>query len=290
MATNVWLIAGASSGFGRAIGFEALKRGDKVVATSRNLAKMADLREAGALVLALDVTSDDASIQAAFQKAIDTYGNITHCINAAGYVLEGSAEEASTQEAFNQFNTNILGVMNMTRHALHHMRPRRQGVIANFGSRCSWQGIPGLSYYSATKFAVTGFTETIHQEVSPLGISAVVIEPGFFRTGILHDDGNSRIRAARPLTEEYKDTPVDATRNHFDIFDDHQPGDVIKGAKVIVDVLTQTGVAEGKKIPLRLVLGRDAFEAIKDKIHSTEALINEWEDIIASTDHDDVKK
>ena len=95
MAGNVWFIAGASNGFGRAIGFEALKRGDKVVATSRNPAKMEDLKTAGALVLALDVTSDDATIRAVFQKAVDTYGKITHCINAAGYVLEAAAEEAS---------------------------------------------------------------------------------------------------------------------------------------------------------------------------------------------------
>ncbi|KAI1655635.1 NAD(P)-binding protein [Daldinia decipiens] len=290
MASNVWFITGASSGFGRAIGFEALKRGDKVVATSRNLGKMADLKEAGALVLALDVTSDDASIQAVFQKAIDTYGKVTYCINAAGYAWEGSAEEASAQEVFNQFNTNVLGLINITRHALHHMRPRRQGVIANFGSVTSWQGIPGISYYSSTKFAVTGFTETVHQEVSSFGISAVVIEPGFFRTAILNDAGSNRIRAARPLTEEYRNTPVNETRNQFNICDNHQPGDVLKGAKVIVDVLTQTGVAEGKKIPLRLVLGRDAFESIKDKIHSTEVLIKEWEDIIVSTDHDDVKQ
>ncbi|KAF3064798.1 putative oxidoreductase YusZ [Daldinia childiae] len=290
MASNVWFIAGASCGFGRAICLEALKRGDKVVATSRNLSKMADLEEAGALVLALDVTSDDTTIQAAFQKAIDTYGKITHCINPVGYILEGSAEEASTQEVFNQFNTNVLGVMKITRHALYHMRPRRQGVIANFGSLVNWQGIPGAIYYSSTKSAVTGFTETMHREVSPFGISAVIIEPGFFRTEIFEDGGSNRIRVAKPLTDEYKNTPVDETRNHFNILHKHQPGDVVKGAKVIVDVLTQTGVAEGKKIPPRLVLGRDTFEAIKDKIHSIEVLIKEWEDIIVSTDHDDIKK
>ncbi|KAI1651702.1 uncharacterized protein F4817DRAFT_323343 [Daldinia loculata] len=180
--------------------------------------------------------------------------------------------------------------MNMTRHALQHMRPRRQGVIANFGSLVSWQGLPGASYYSSTKYAVTGFTETVHQEVSAFGISAVVIEPGYFRTGFLNEGGSNRIRAAKPLMEEYKNTPVNVTRDRLNSVDNYQPGDVVKGAKVIVDVLTQTGVAEGKKIPVRLVLGRDAFEAIKDKIQSTEALIKEWEDIIVSTDHDDVKK
>lgn len=95
MTGNVWFIAGASNGFGRAIGLEALRHGDHVVATSRNPAKMADLQEAGALVLALDVTSDDATIQAALQKAVDAYGKITHCINAAGYLLEAVIEEAS---------------------------------------------------------------------------------------------------------------------------------------------------------------------------------------------------
>lgn len=95
MTGNVWFIAGASNGFGRAIAFEALKRGDKVVATSRNPAKMAELKDAGALVLALDVTADDATIQATLQKVVDTYGKITHCVNAAGYILEAAIEEAS---------------------------------------------------------------------------------------------------------------------------------------------------------------------------------------------------
>ncbi|KAI8960738.1 NAD(P)-binding protein [Daldinia sp. FL1419] len=251
---------------------------------------MADLKEAGALVLALDVTWDDAAIEAVFQKAIDTYGKITHCINAAGYVLEGAAEEASTQEVFNQFNTNVLGVMALTRHALHHMRPQRYGVIANFGSLASWQGVPAAGYYCASKFAVTGFTETVHHEVSGFGISAVIIEPGHFRTGFLNSGGENRIRAANPLTEEYKGTVVDAVKSQLDGLDNRQPGDVVKGAKAIVDVLTQTGVAEGKKIPMRLVLGRDALGAIKDKMQSTEAVIKEWEDVILSTDHDDMKK
>ncbi|KAI1798872.1 NAD(P)-binding protein [Daldinia bambusicola] len=251
---------------------------------------MEDLRQAGALVLALDVTSDDATIGAVFQKAIDTYGKITHCINAPGYVLEAAAEEASAREVFNQFSTNVLGIMSLTRHALHHMRPRRGGVIANFGSLASWQGVPAASYYCASKFAVTGFTETVHAEVSGLGISAVIVEPGHFRTGFLNAGGDNRIKAANQLTDEYKSTPVDVVKGQLDGLDNRQPGDVVKGAKVIVDVLTRTGVAEGKEIPHRLVLGRDALDAIKGKIQTTEAVIKEWEDVILSTDHDDVKK
>ncbi|KAI0840093.1 NAD(P)-binding protein [Hypoxylon sp. FL0890] len=290
MTGNVWFIAGASNGFGRAIAFEALKRGDKVVASSRNPAKMAELEKAGALVLALDVTSDDTTIQAALQKAIDSYGKITHCINAAGYILEAAIEEASPKEVFDLFNTNVLGVINVTRNVLHHMRPRRQGVIANFGSIGSWRGGPAFGYYSATKFAMTGFTESLHEEVKSLGITGVIIEPGYFRTGFLNPGGSNRQIAANPLTEEYKDSVVPAAKALINVVDNHQPGDVNKGAKVIVDILTQTGIAEGKEIPMRIPLGRDTMEVIRNKFQSTEAILKEWEDVILSTDHDDVQK
>ncbi|KAI0897837.1 NAD(P)-binding protein [Annulohypoxylon nitens] len=290
MTGNVWFIAGASNGFGRAIGFEALKRGDKVVATSRNPAKMADLKAAGAMVFALDVTADDTTIQAALQKAIDAYGKITHCINAAGYILEASVEEASPKEIFDIFNTNVLGVMNMTRNILHHMRPRREGVIANFGSLGSWRGGPAAGYYASTKFAMTGFTESLYDEVKDFGISGVIIEPGYFRTGFLNTGGGNRLVAANPLTKEYEGTIVAATKARLNSVDNNQPGDVVKGAKAIVDVLTRSGAAEGKEIPMRLVLGADAVAVIKDKIARTEANLEEWKDLTLSTDHDDVKK
>ncbi|KAI2641718.1 NAD(P)-binding protein [Hypomontagnella submonticulosa] len=290
MTGNVWFIVGASNGFGQAIGFEALKRGDKVVATSRNPAKMAELKKAGALVLALDVTSDDATIQAALQKAVDTYGKITHCINAAGYVLEAAAEEASPKEVFDQFNTNVFGIMNMTRNELHHLRPQGHGVIANFGSLGSWQGGAAYGYYASTKFAVTGFTESVYKEVKEFGISTVIIEPGYFRTGFLNQGGGNRLVAANPMVEEYKGTVVQAVKDSLNAVDNNQPGDVKKAAKVIVDVLTQTGVGAGKEIPMRLVLGRDALDVINDKIESTKKVIKEWESVIVSTDHDDVAK
>ncbi|KAL7625015.1 hypothetical protein AAE478_004229 [Parahypoxylon ruwenzoriense] len=290
MTGNVWFIVGASNGFGRAIGFEALKRGDKVVATSRNPAKMADLKEAGALVLRLDVTADDATIQAALQQTVDTYGKITHCINAAGYLLESAAEEASPKEVYDQFATNVLGVINVTRNVLHLMRPQGHGVIANFGSLASWQGGPAYGYYASTKWAISGFTENLHEEVAELGISGVIIEPGYFRTGFLNSGGGNRLAAANPLTKEYRGTIVQTIKDKLNVVDNTQRGDVKKGAKVIVDVLTRTGVAEGREIPMRLVLGPDALKVIRDKMESTDALLKQWEDIIVSTDHDDVPK
>lgn len=184
----------------------------------------------------------------------------------------------------------MFGVANVTRNVLHLMRPRREGVIANFGSLGSWRGGPSWGYYAATKWAMTGLTESLYEEVQSLGISAVIIEPGYFRTGFLNQGGGNRLAAANPLTEEYKGTAVQQVKDALNVVDNNQPGDVEKGARVIVDVLTKTGVSNGRDIPMRLVLGRDAMEVIQDKIARTQATIKEWEDVIVSTDHDDVKK
>jgi NAD(P)-dependent dehydrogenase (short-subunit alcohol dehydrogenase family) len=180
--------------------------------------------------------------------------------------------------------------MNMTRLALSYMRPRRQGVIANFGSLGSWIGGAVFGYYASTKWAMSGFTESLNDEVKPLGITGVIIEPGYFRTGFLKEGGDNKQSMANQMTEEYKDTAIPIVRDALAKANNNQPGDPKKGAKIIVDVLTKTGVAEGKEIPLRLVLGNDAFQTIKGKLDSTEKLLGEWKDIICSTDHDDVKK
>ncbi|KAK7750254.1 hypothetical protein SLS62_007771 [Diatrype stigma] len=295
MAGNVWFITGASNGFGHAIALEALRRGDKVVATSRKLSKMADLKEAGALTLALDVTASDEVIQAVLKQAIDAYGKVTYLINAAGYILEGPIEAASPQEIQHTFATNVFGTMNVTRNALHHMRPQRtssgsdsgSSAIATFGSIASWEGGPAYGYYAATKWAVSGFTESLRAEVAPFGIAAVVVEPGYFRTGFLNPGGGNRLATADAMRDEYRDTPVEAVRRALDGVDDNQPGDVAKGARVIVDVLTRTGVAAGKDIPVRLPLGSDGVEYVRKKLQSTEVLLGEWEDIARSTDREE---
>jgi hypothetical protein len=130
----------------------------------------------------------------------------------------------------------------------------------------------------------------VHEEVKGLGINATVIEPGYFRTGFLNAGGNNRKFASNLLEAEYKGTAVEATRNALAGVNNHQPGDVVKGAKVIVDVLTGTGVAAGKEFPIRLLLGRDCMTDVRAKLERTEKLIREWEDVIGSTDHDDVQK
>ncbi|KAI1319481.1 NAD(P)-binding protein [Xylariaceae sp. FL0255] len=284
---------GASAGFGEAIAKEALARGDSIIASSRRGATLKHLEAAGALVLDLDVTSDDATLQAAMQKGIDKYGKITHFINAPGFLLSGPAEGASAKDAFDSFNVNVLAIMNLTRLQIAYLRPKGKeagGVIANFGSVGSWRGVPAAAHYASAKWAVSGFTESIHDEVKEFGINVTVIEPGYFRTSFLNPGGNNVRPVSNLLEAEYAGSGVEKLRNMLTAVDNNQPGDVVKGAKVIVDVLTGTGVAAGKEFPVRLLLGQDCINVVRAKMAQTEKLIEEWYDVSAHTDHDDVKK
>ena len=160
------------------------------------------------------------------------------------------------------------------------MRSQKSGVIAHFGSIGSWRGYAASGIYAACKWAMTGATESLYHEVAPMGIKVCIIEPGYFRTGFLNP-------GARVLTEarmkEYDDTTVGQVRALFNERNNKQLGDIEKGCKVIFEVLTQQG---GKEVPMRLVLGSDGYEMIMGKCDETKVLLDEWKDIICSTDHD----
>lgn len=161
------------------------------------------------------------------------------------------------------------------------MRAARSGVIANFSSIGAWAGMGGVGAYCASKWAVSGLSESLTFELAEFGIKVVCVEPGYFRSNflgsgnkivkqnVIHDyDGNSSVRQGEAAM-------VAANNN--------QPGDVAKGAKVIVDVLTG---ATGRDIPLRLSLGPDAYDFIKAKCEDTVKLLDQWKDITTSTNID----
>jgi NAD(P)-dependent dehydrogenase (short-subunit alcohol dehydrogenase family) len=279
--TPVWLITATSSGFGKEIALNALKRGHKVIATGRSPNKLTALEEAGAFVLKLDVVAPLDELKKVAEEANAKYGRIDILVNAAGYILEGAIEEATPEQTFDNFNTNVFGMLNVTRAVLPYMRKQRSGVIAGFGSLGSWRGGPAGGIYCATKWACSGLIESLRPELEPFGISATVIEPGYFRSGFL----NVGAKISTAVIQDYEDTAVGAMRKLFATVDNKQPGDVSKGAEVIVDVLTKSGSAEGKQIPLRLVLGSDCQKAIREKIASTTELLDEWKDISYSTDY-----
>ncbi|CAI6337638.1 unnamed protein product [Periconia digitata] len=291
--TPVWFITAASSGFGKYMAIEALARGHKVIATARSTSRIADLKEKGADTVALDVTWPLEKIEAVTKDVWERYGAINHLVNAAGYILIGAVEETSeyiAYETFNRpkedydcFNTNVFGLLNVSKAVLPYLRETKgHRTLSNFGSIGSWRGGAGYALYSGVKWACSGISESMRCELEPLGINVTVIEPGYFRTGFLN--AGTKAISEKRITA-YDETAVGQVRGALDATDNNQPGDVVKGAKILVDILTKSGVAEGKEIPVRIALGSDCPPGIREKMKETEAILSEWDGITMTTDH-----
>src|SRR3989338_4150871 len=152
MSSNrVWLIIGTSTGFGREFVKSALARGEKVIATARNLDKIKDLKELGAKTLQLDVTADQSTLNSFAEQAINVYGHVDILINNAAYVLNGTIEETTAEQTEKLFQTNVFGVLNTTRALLPHFRSRKSGIIVNISSIGGIQSIKVGGLYCATK-------------------------------------------------------------------------------------------------------------------------------------------
>ncbi|RPB02879.1 NAD(P)-binding protein [Choiromyces venosus 120613-1] len=285
MSPKVWLITGCSSGFGGLLVRAALKNGDKVIATARDPKKIDDLKALGVATLALDVCEAEENIQKAVADANAVYGRIDILVNNAAYILEGTVEESSAAEVFKIFNTNVFGSLTMARAVLPYMRAQKNGTIANMGSIGGVRGTQGAGLYCSTKFAIAGITDSLRAEVAHLGIDAVCIEPGYFRTNFLAP-GHRTPTAAR--IADY-DPVMEPIRNIFNTYDRAQPGDPEKGAQLIVEILTKSGRVAGKEVPVRVPIGSDAIAFISTTAEETLQNMKDWKDLSSSTDHDDVK-
>jgi NAD(P)-dependent dehydrogenase (short-subunit alcohol dehydrogenase family) len=188
----------------------------------------------------------------------------------------------SSQDVYDQFNTNVLGTIKVTRAVLPHQRARSSGVIINFGSLGSWESVPAYALYCATKATISNLSEGLYDEVRPFGINVCVIEPGYFRTGFLRS--GHKVGAA-VLIPEYEASVVGECRRAVGDLSGKQPGNVLKAAPIIVDAMTQTGVAAGKDIPKKLVLGSDIIKVIQKRMKDTANMLEEWGSISSSTDY-----
>jgi hypothetical protein len=194
-------------------------------------------------------------------------------------------DSLSAEETQAQFDTNVFGLLNVTRAFLPHMRSRKSGVIALIGSLAGRTSGAGSGLYCATKYTLEAIAEALRQETAPLGIAVTVIEPGFFRTALLNKGTNTAV--AEQHIADYDQT-AGATIAFLASRDGKQAGDPAKGAQRIVDVLTLSGSAAGRKeIPTRLALGHDAYEAIKAKTESLLKELEEWKELSLGTEHDD---
>jgi NAD(P)-dependent dehydrogenase (short-subunit alcohol dehydrogenase family) len=274
MAQKIWMITGASRGFGAEIAKAVLATGDKVIATARKVSALDYLgKDSNAFAVALDVT-DESQAKKAVDAGLKQFGRIDVLINNAGYGLLGAVEESSAQEVENIYRTNVFGLLNVTRAVLPSMRKQQFGHIINISSIGGYSSFPGWGIYSSTKFAVEGITESLHGELAPLGIHATVVEPGFFRTDFL--DSSSLVNTANVISD-YADT-VGKMRDFAEGHNHQQPGNPSKLAQAILQLVKTT------EPPLRLPLGTDTLKRIADKNAFVEKETETWRSISVSTD------
>jgi NAD(P)-dependent dehydrogenase (short-subunit alcohol dehydrogenase family) len=274
MMTQVWLITGGSRGLGRALAEAVLAAGHKLLATARNPTQLAGLNAkygGNVRTFALDVT-DPRAARDAVAAAVETFGRLDVLVNNAGYGDIGSIEDTSLDDIRAQVETNLFGVINVTKAAIPFMREQRAGRIIQFSSVGGRVGAMGRAAYSAAKWGVEGFSESLAKETAPLGIKVTIIEPGGFRTDFA--GSSSKLNAGRP---EYDSTVGAAARFQRD-YDSKQPGDTGKAATVILQV---AGMDEP---PLRLLLGSDAARIVEQNDLAKLEADRKWRHLTVSTD------
>ena len=273
-ATKVWLITGSTRGLGRALAEAVLAAGHKLMATGRDPGKLMDLvARYGDQVraISLDVTSEQAAT-GAVADAIKAFGRLDVVANNAGYGDVCPIEDMSMDEFRAQIETNLFGVVQVTKAALPFMREQGSGHILQFSSIGGRIGPIGRAAYAAAKWGVEGFSEVLSKEVGPLGVKVTIIEPGGFRTDFA--GSSTSIREGRP---EYDATVGKIARFQRD-FNGKQPGDPAKAAAAVLRI---TGIDNP---PLRLILGSDAFQAIEQNDLAKLNFDRQWKELSISTD------
>lgn len=272
--SQIWLITGSSRGLGRALAEAVLAAGHKLVATARDPKQLADLadRYGNAIrAVALDVTDERAAL-GAVQIAVDTFGRLDVLVNNAGYGNLASIEDTTSQDFRAQVETNLYGVVNLSKAAIPVMRRQGSGRILQFSSIGGRVGPVGRGAYAAAKWGVEGFSEVLAKELGPLGIKVTIIEPGGFRTDFAGSSQNI-----------YPDNPVYAatvgTVARFQReYNGAQPGDPKRAAAVILKL---AGLDEP---PLRLLLGSDAVRAAEEAERARSEADKKWRQLSESTD------
>ncbi len=282
--TKVWLITGTSKGLGRALAQTVLEQGDTVVLTARNPELIQDLAASfpeNTLAVQLDVTKPE-EIQAAIKQAIAKFGRIDVLVNNAGYGILGAIEEVSNAEVRRQFETNFFGVLEVLRTVLPYMRQQGSGHIVNISSVGGFVGYAGTGIYNGTKFALEGISEALAQEVTPLGIKIIIVEPGAFRTEFVTRSlviADSEIKDYEIAIGEMRQGARDILDNQLEF---QEPGNPKKAALAIIKAVNS------ENPPLRLALGEDAIYAINAKLESVKTELDAWKEVSFDTAFDEL--
>jgi NAD(P)-dependent dehydrogenase (short-subunit alcohol dehydrogenase family) len=272
---RVWFITGTSQGFGRELVRAALQRGDSVAATSRQpqaVAAAFPAEKERLLAASMDLR-DPKQISSVVEQAVGRFGRIDILVNNAGYGVTGAVEEATEKEIANVYDTNVFGLLRVTRAVLPHMRKQRSGHIVNLSSIGGLTGMPGWGIYNSTKFAVEGLSEALAAELAPLGIGVTIVEPGPFRTDFL---GGSLVKTANVLPDYA--TTAGKTRASADERNRKQQGDPAAAADAIVQAVTSP------EPPLHLILGKFAYDRMDQKLNDFRREMEHWRDLTLGTD------
>ena len=264
----VWLITGCSTGFGRELAKLVLARGWRAVVTARDPSKVADIAEGHddrALVLPLDVTRR-AQIDDVVAAAKRRFGRIDALVNNAGYGYLAAIEEGEDEAVRAMFETNVFGLIDMTKAVLPVMREQRSGLIVNISSIGGLTSQAATGYYHGTKYAVEGISESLAVEVKPLGIDVLIVEPGAFRTNW----AGPSIKQSATHIDAYAATAGER-RKQVEARSGKQPGDPVRAAQAIIDA------ALSDSPPLRLLLGKAALDMARKKLDFMRNDFDAWE-------------
>lgn len=274
---SVWMITGAGRGLGLEVARTALAEGEQVALAARRPENVPEdvLHHPNAFTVRLDVT-DQAQIDSAVAEVADRFGTIDVLVNNAGRGLLGALEEITDAEARSLFEVNVFGLINTTRAVLPLMRASGRGKLVHIGSRSGFEGEPGVSMYSASKFAVAGIGEALAAELEPFGVQSMLVEPGVLRTDFLDP---SSVQVAAGHMADYDGTPAHVTLDWAREANHTQLGDPVKAAALVHQVVS------GERLPLRLPVGQDALDrraAVNERI---EHEIAPWLEASAATAH-----
>ena len=268
--SQVWFVTGASRGLGRAIVQAALESGASVIATARNPKSLEEftVKYSGTkfLPLALDVTKPQ-EVADAVRTGHERFGRLDVIVNNAGYANVAAIEDIEIDDFRAQIDTNLMGVVYVTKAVLPILREQGSGHIFQVSSVGGRLGNPGLCAYQSAKWAVGGFSTILAQEVAPFGVKVTVLEPG----GMLTDWAGSSM-SIPTVTEPYKPT-VGMVAQMLRQYNGHEPSTPEKVAKIMLDL---SGTDE---VPLRLLIGPDAVEFGGKAVQALAASDEKWHDL-----------
>lgn len=261
---QVWFITGVSTGLGRTLTEAVLEQGHSVAGTVRDESQISAIEQLApgrVLGIRMDVTQPE-SVQAGVERIISEYGRIDVLVNNAGHGFIGAVEEVSDAEARALFDVNVFGVLTVLRAALPYMRAARKGTVINMSSQGGVKSFPGSGLYCASKHALEAISESLSLELAASGIKVLIVEPSAFRTDFL---GRSMV-VAETVIDDYANTSGQRRAN-LSKLDGNQKGDPVRAAWAIIKAV------EAENPPLRLALGQEALNGMRDKV---TGMMKDW--------------